>query len=82
MVEQFDRKLILETGEVLRPRLRRGGTARVRNRVQHVDGRVSEIISDPSYTYQAVVMTYPLIGNYGISATTTTVNRARRASAR
>lgn len=25
-----------------------------------------EIISDPSYTYQAVVMTYPLIGNYGI----------------
>ena len=26
-----------------------------------------EIISDPSYTYQAVVMTYPLIGNYGTS---------------
>ena len=26
-----------------------------------------EIISDPSYTYQAVVMTYPLIGNYGIA---------------
>ncbi|MDD6309141.1 MAG: glutamine-hydrolyzing carbamoyl-phosphate synthase small subunit [Clostridia bacterium] len=25
-----------------------------------------EILSDPSYTYQAVVMTYPLIGNYGI----------------
>ena len=25
-----------------------------------------EIISDPSYTYQAVVMTYPLIGNYGV----------------
>jgi carbamoyl-phosphate synthase small subunit len=24
-----------------------------------------EIVSDPSYTYQAVVMTYPLIGNYG-----------------
>ncbi len=24
-----------------------------------------EIISDPSYTYQTVVMTYPLIGNYG-----------------
>ena len=24
-----------------------------------------EIISDPSYTDQAVVMTYPLIGNYG-----------------
>lgn len=26
-----------------------------------------EIISDPSYTYQGVVMTYPLIGNYGIN---------------
>ena len=25
-----------------------------------------EIISDPSYTYQAVCMTYPFIGNYGI----------------
>ncbi|MCR5269230.1 MAG: glutamine-hydrolyzing carbamoyl-phosphate synthase small subunit [Lachnospiraceae bacterium] len=27
-----------------------------------------EILSDPSYTDQAVVMTYPLIGNYGINA--------------
>ncbi len=26
-----------------------------------------EIVSDPSYTGQAVVMTYPLIGNYGIN---------------
>lgn len=26
-----------------------------------------EIVSDPSYTGQAVVMTYPLIGNYGIT---------------
>ena len=26
-----------------------------------------EILSDPSYTNQAVVMTYPLIGNYGIA---------------
>ena len=26
-----------------------------------------EILSDPSYTGQMVVMTYPLIGNYGIS---------------
>ena len=25
-----------------------------------------EILSDPSYTDQAVVMTYPLIGNYGM----------------
>lgn len=27
-----------------------------------------EIISDPSYTDQAVVLTYPVIGNYGINA--------------
>ena len=26
-----------------------------------------EIMSDPSYTDQMVVMTYPLIGNYGIT---------------
>ena len=26
-----------------------------------------EIISDPSYAEQIVVMTYPLIGNYGIT---------------
>lgn len=26
-----------------------------------------EIVSDPSYTDQAVVMTYPLIGNYGVN---------------
>lgn len=27
-----------------------------------------EIVTDPSYTAQTVVMTYPLIGNYGITA--------------
>ena len=26
-----------------------------------------EILSDPSYTYQAIVMSYPLIGNYGMA---------------
>ena len=26
-----------------------------------------EIVSDPSYTYQMVCMTYPIIGNYGIN---------------
>lgn len=26
-----------------------------------------EILSDPSYTDQAVVMAYPLIGNYGMT---------------
>ena len=26
-----------------------------------------EVLTDPSYAGQAVVMTYPLIGNYGVS---------------
>ena len=26
-----------------------------------------EILTDPSYTGQAVLMTYPLIGNYGVA---------------
>lgn len=26
-----------------------------------------EILSDPSYTYQGVIMTYPLMGNYGMA---------------
>ncbi len=26
-----------------------------------------EIVSDPSYTDQAIVMSYPLIGNYGVA---------------
>lgn len=30
-----------------------------------------EVITDPSYAGQMVVMTYPLIGNYGISPKTT-----------
>ena len=27
-----------------------------------------EVLTDPSYAGQAVVMTYPLIGNYGITS--------------
>ena len=30
-------------------------------------GVSGEIMSDPSYTDQMVVMTYPLIGNYGMT---------------
>ena len=26
-----------------------------------------EVLTDPSYTGQIVVMTYPLIGNYGVN---------------
>ena len=33
---------------------------------QHRHGRLSEVLTDPSY-YGVVTMTYPLIGNYGIN---------------
>ena len=67
MVEQFDRKLILETGEEYYGH----GFGAAEQRVCEIVFNTSmvgyqEIVSDPSYTYQAVVMTYPLIGNYGI----------------
>ncbi len=67
MVEHFDRKLILETGEEYYGH----GFGAAEQRVCEIVFNTSmvgyqEIISDPSYTYQAVVMTYPLIGNYGI----------------
>ena len=39
-----------------------------------------EILSDPSYTDQAVVMTYPLIGNYGIAAFSSPKDAAARVS--
>ena len=32
----------------------------------HFYDRLSEVLTDPSYAGQAVCMTYPLIGNYGI----------------
>ncbi len=36
-----------------------------------------EILTDPSYAGQCVVMTYPLIGNYGITAADNESNRPR-----
>lgn len=68
MARQFDRKIVLEDGsEYL-------GYAfgAVCDKVCEIVFNTSmvgyqEIVSDPSYTYQAVVMTYPLIGNYGIT---------------
>lgn len=67
--KQFDRKLILEDGSEYF-----GYAFGVKNidSVCEVVFNTSmvgyqEILSDPSYTGQMVVMTYPLIGNYGIS---------------
>ena len=67
-MKQLDRKLILEDGSVYSGY---GFGARV-ERVCEVVFNTSmtgyqELVSDPSYTDQFVVMTYPLIGNYGIT---------------
>ena len=68
MNKEFDRKLILEEGtEYLGY-----GFGATGDRVLEIVFNTSmtgyqEILSDPSYTDQAVVMTYPLIGNYGMN---------------
>ena len=66
--QAYTRKIILETGEEY---LGFGFGADVERVVELVFNTsmvgYQEIISDPSYTDQAVVMTYPLIGNYGIN---------------
>ncbi len=63
-----DRKLILEDGQEYYGTGFGGEGDRVCEIVFNtsVTG-YQEILSDPSYTYQAVVMTYPLIGNYGMA---------------
>ena len=69
MILKPDRKIILETGEEF---VGFGFGAKV-DRVLEIVFNTSpvgyqEILSDPSYTDQAVVFTYPLIGNYGMAA--------------
>lgn len=68
MIKQYDRKLILEDGSEYYGY----GFGASCDKVCEIVFNTSmvgyqEIVSDPSYTYQAVVMTYPLIGNYGIA---------------
>lgn len=67
MKPDFNRKIILEDGS----QYEGYGFGDMGDKVCEIVFNTSmvgyqEIISDPSYTYQAVVMTYPLIGNYGI----------------
>ena len=67
MAEKFNRKLILEDGEEYLGYSFGASSDKVLEIVFNTSiVGYQEIISDPSYTYQAVVMTYPLIGNYGI----------------
>ncbi len=68
MSENFNRKIILEDGSEYYGY----GFGSDLERVTEIVFNTSmvgyqEILSDPSYTDQTVVMTYPLIGNYGIN---------------
>lgn len=67
-MKKFDRKLILEDGSEY---YGYGFGAEIESITEIVFNTApvgyQEIISDPSYTYQTVVMAYPLIGNYGIA---------------
>ena len=68
MIMEHNRKLILEDGSEYYGT----GFGSRRDTVSEIVFNTSmagyqEIISDPSYTDQAVVMSYPLIGNYGIT---------------
>ena len=65
---EFNRKIVLEDGHEFWG----FGFGSKENKMIEIVFNTSmvgyqEIISDPSYTYQGVVMTYPLIGNYGIN---------------
>ena len=67
-MKKFDRKLILPDGSEYYGY----GFGSSDERITEIVFNTSpvgyqEILSDPSYTYQTVVMTYPLIGNYGIA---------------
>ena len=68
MIKTPDRKIILEDGQEYTG----CSFGAVADKVLEIVFNTSmvgyqEILSDPSYTDQAVVMTYPLIGNYGMA---------------
>lgn len=68
MAKQMMKKIVLEDGSEYRGY----GFGADNDRVCEIVFNTSmvgyqEIVSDPSYTDQMVVMTYPLIGNYGIT---------------
>ncbi len=68
MERKFDRKLVLEDGSEYYGTGFGGNCEKVCELVFNTSmAGYQEIISDPSYTYRMVVMTYPLIGNYGIT---------------
>ena len=67
-MRQKDRKIVLEDGSEYVGYGFGGSSERVCEIVFNTSMvGYQEIVSDPSYTDQAVVMTYPLIGNYGVT---------------
>ena len=69
MICKYDKKLILEDGSVYYG----AGFGYEKEQIFEIVFNTApvgyqEILSDPSYTDQGVVMAYPLIGNYGIAA--------------
>jgi carbamoyl-phosphate synthase small subunit len=67
-MKRVDRKIILEDGTECYGYGFGGRDSRVCEIVFNTSMvGYQEIVSDPSYTDQMVVMTYPLIGNYGIT---------------
>ncbi|MDO5416452.1 MAG: glutamine-hydrolyzing carbamoyl-phosphate synthase small subunit [Lachnospiraceae bacterium] len=69
MLREYDRKLIFEDGTEYPGYSFGDPSERVCEIVFNTSmAGYQEILSDPSYTDQAVVMTYPLIGNYGMAA--------------
>lgn len=64
---EFDRKIVTQDGAQYFGYAFGGNDEKILEAVFNTSQvGYQEIISDPSYTYQAVIMTYPLIGNYGI----------------
>ena len=67
MIREYDKKIILEDGAEFYGFGFGDDSEKIVEMVFNTSMvGYQEILSDPSYTGQAVVMTYPLIGNYGI----------------
>ena len=67
MERAIERKLVLEDGQIYGGFAFGAASDRVCELVFNTSmAGYQEIMSDPSYTDQAVVFTYPLIGNYGV----------------
>ena len=68
MVRKFDRKIVMEDGSEYLGYAFGSEEEKITELVFNTSMvGYQEILSDPSYTYQTVVMTYPVIGNYGMA---------------